>query len=327
MQPTLKRAPRKHLLVVLESIVEGSLDDEPRFPPVCFGGLRDTQGSLPLLLSAGHGSFVYGPEGLPVEQITLEGTEEKVLYLHHDQQGTTRMLTNGSGLVQATFTYDPYGNLTGSTGSAVTLLGYDAQLTEAETGLIYLQAREYEPGAGEFISADPKMEMTRAPYTYADDNPLDFTDPTGQIPWAPKVREAVARCGGWKAWHSSKSPFYEKWNIYTACQNLLHLPSQVYGSEGKTSVFDHVVAAAQDFGALAFEGVKSGFIEGCALGAGSAVELGPAGMAGVCLVSGTVGAAIVGTGSGIGGAVFGGVTGKRIPVTFKPGVPGESVYP
>ena len=104
-------------------------------------------------------------------------------------------------------------------------------------------------------------------------------------------------------------------------------PSRVFGSAGETSLLDHVLAAAQDFGALAFEGVKSGFIEGCAAGAGSAVELGPPGMLGVRLISGIVGAAIAGTGSGIGGAIFGGLTGKRIPVTFKPRVSGESIYP
>jgi hypothetical protein len=36
-----------------------------------------------------------------------------VLYLHHDQQGSTRLLTGSTGKTEATFTYDAYGNKTG----------------------------------------------------------------------------------------------------------------------------------------------------------------------------------------------------------------------
>jgi hypothetical protein len=42
MQPALELAPCECLLTVLEFIVHRSFDDEPRFRPVCFGGLRDT---------------------------------------------------------------------------------------------------------------------------------------------------------------------------------------------------------------------------------------------------------------------------------------------
>ena len=38
--------------------------------------------------------YIYGPGGLPVEQINSKG---KTLYLHHDQQGSTRMLTDTTG--------------------------------------------------------------------------------------------------------------------------------------------------------------------------------------------------------------------------------------
>jgi hypothetical protein len=37
------------------------------------------------------------------------------LYLHHDQLGSTRMLTDSAGVVRATFTYNPYGTVTAST--------------------------------------------------------------------------------------------------------------------------------------------------------------------------------------------------------------------
>ena len=44
----------------------------------------DMTEGLPLLLSDTTNSYIYGPGGLPIEQISSGGT---VTYLHHDQQG------------------------------------------------------------------------------------------------------------------------------------------------------------------------------------------------------------------------------------------------
>jgi hypothetical protein len=82
---------------------------------------------------------MYGPDDLPFEQInTSTGT---VTYPHHDQQGSTRLLTGSTGTKEASFTYDAYGNTTGTTGTAKTPLGYYGQYTSTDTGLIYLRAR------------------------------------------------------------------------------------------------------------------------------------------------------------------------------------------
>jgi RHS repeat-associated protein len=138
----------------------------------------DTAERLPLILNDGTNSYIFGPGGLPVEQISSTGT---VLYLHHDQQGSTRLLTSSTGAKEASFTYDAYGNLTGSTGTATTPLGYDAQYTDHDTGLVYLRAREYDPTTGQFISIDPEIEQTLSAYVYAGDDPANRTDPLGEF--------------------------------------------------------------------------------------------------------------------------------------------------
>jgi len=114
---------------------------------------------------------------LTEREISSGGT---VTYLHHDQQGSTRLLTNASGESVGTTTYDAYGNVIGKTGTVTTRLGYDAQYTDGDTGLIYLRAREYDPATVQFLSVDPKAEVTRAIYSYAQDDPLADSDPTGE---------------------------------------------------------------------------------------------------------------------------------------------------
>lgn len=140
----------------------------------------DVDESTPQIINDGQNGYIYGPDGIPIEQINAEG---KVLYLHHDQQGSTRLLTGQAGSVEGTTTYDPYGNLAGSTGSKTTPFGYDGQYTNTDTGLIYLRARSYDPATAQFLSTDPIVPITRTLYTYAEDNPLTLGDPTGL--WTP----------------------------------------------------------------------------------------------------------------------------------------------
>jgi RHS repeat-associated protein len=54
-----------------------------------------------------------------------------------------------------------------------------SQYTDAESGLVYLRARYYDPTTGQFISRDPIESVTRVPYSYAGNNPLNNVDPSG----------------------------------------------------------------------------------------------------------------------------------------------------
>jgi RHS repeat-associated protein len=134
------------------------------------------ESSPPQLLTDGTNSYIYGPDNQPIEQISNGGT---IFYIHHDQQGSTRMLTGSAGTSEATFTYSPYGELTGSTGTAKAPLGYDGQYTSSDTGLIYLRARTYDPKTAQFLNVDPLARITRALYTYAQDDPVNRADLTG----------------------------------------------------------------------------------------------------------------------------------------------------
>jgi RHS repeat-associated protein len=150
----------------------------------------DIADELPLIVSDGTNSYLYGPYGQPIEQITSGGT---VSYLHHDQAGSTRLITGSTGTVTGKCTYGAYGAPT-CEGTTTTPLGYDAQYTSADTGLIYMRARVYDPATAQFLTVDPLDAISGAPYNYADDNPVNDADPSGLlfgIPGTPSTNEVL----------------------------------------------------------------------------------------------------------------------------------------
>src|SRR5579863_8640642 len=42
-------------------------------------------------------------------------------------------------------------------------------------------ARWYDPGTGQFMSVDPDLAETDQPYAFADDDPVNASDPTGRV--------------------------------------------------------------------------------------------------------------------------------------------------
>jgi|GEM_PF-2078334 len=89
------------------------------------------------------------------------------------------MLTNEGGEAVGKFTYSAYGQLSDSSGSQTTPLGYAGQLTNEQSGLLYMRARVYDSVTGQFMTRDPIEALTRQPYAYALDNPLAYVDPRG----------------------------------------------------------------------------------------------------------------------------------------------------
>ena len=162
----------------------------------------DQTEDLPLLLTDGQASYIYGPNGVPIEQIT---SAEVPSYYHHDNLGSTRMLTNSSGASTATFSYSAYGVPTGSTGTQKTPLGYTSQYTNTQSGLQYLRARVYDPVTGQFLTRDPIESVSRQPYAYAGDNPANLTDRSGNFaleaeeacywPYCPSPQPALEYVG------------------------------------------------------------------------------------------------------------------------------------
>ncbi|MDO0936774.1 RHS repeat-associated core domain-containing protein [Streptomyces sp. DG2A-72] len=86
---------------------------------------------------------------------------------------------------------DPFGNTRGTQPTSSAWLGdqgFVSGVQDTVTGLTHLGAREYDSTIGRFVSDDPVLELTDAQqidgYTYAADNPITGSDPTGLDDWA-----------------------------------------------------------------------------------------------------------------------------------------------
>ena len=68
-----------------------------------------------------------------------------------DGLGSITSLTNGSGTVAQSYTFDSFGNVTGSSGSLTNPFQYTARESDLETGLYYYRARYYDPGTRRLV--------------------------------------------------------------------------------------------------------------------------------------------------------------------------------
>jgi RHS repeat-associated protein len=158
------------------------------------------------------------------------------LQFGYDGSGSVRVLLDAASAiatvagVRQLFNYDAYGNAVGfNISQAATTLLYNAQQTDAATGLQYLRARYYNPGTGNFTSLDPFAGKSTSPlsynkYLYTQGDPVNGYDPTGQdfsLPAALAVLSTAAadvpglnltnEFGSWKVenWHAEAGSGYD----------------------------------------------------------------------------------------------------------------------
>jgi RHS repeat-associated protein len=135
---------------------------------------------------------------------------ETVVYLSGDHLGSVSVATNASGGYvnpgSPQQLFDPWGKVRTGTLTSTTTLNYTGQKLDA-TGLLFYNARYYDPSIAKFISADIIVPNESNPqsynrYAYVISNPLRYTDPTGNCEqegdddcW-DKYNEAAALNGG-----------------------------------------------------------------------------------------------------------------------------------
>ena len=82
--------------------------------------------------------------------------------------------------------HEPYGYVAAGVrpGPSTSQVGFTGHVQDAETELVYMQQRYYDPIAGRFLSVDPLVTTENgggfSRYTYAANNPYRYLDPDGR---------------------------------------------------------------------------------------------------------------------------------------------------
>ncbi|MDF3981642.1 RHS repeat-associated core domain-containing protein [Luteibacter sp. PPL201] len=115
--------------------------------------------------------------------LTAQAADKKVIYYYTDPQGTILATGDESGNVTSRSDYDPYGLQI--QGEPLPGPGYTGHVSDTDSGLIYMQARYYDPALGRFLTPDSDkarsgqlLNFNR--YAYASNNPVANIDPDGR---------------------------------------------------------------------------------------------------------------------------------------------------
>ena len=113
-----------------------------------------------------------------------------VNYLLGDHLGSQALTLTSAGDRLATNTelrYMPYGVARYTAGTTPTTFNFTGQRKDGGSGLLFYNARWYDPVVGRFLQADTLVPEPGDPqslnrYSYVLNNPLRYTDPTGHCP-------------------------------------------------------------------------------------------------------------------------------------------------
>jgi RHS repeat-associated protein len=112
-------------------------------------------------------------------------------WYHPDHLGSIRLLTSWHGWLGTQYAYTTFGERSGwaiqPSDNPPNDIGFTGLRHDEDTGLVYMNARYYDPQLARFISPDslipdPLNPQALNPYAYVYNAPLSYTDPTGHQP-------------------------------------------------------------------------------------------------------------------------------------------------
>ena len=148
-----------------------------------------------LRVTAGSTTFQNSELGLTREATTSYTRDDDGLLLgrrtsttnHYyllDGLGSVAAVTDASGNVVATYSYEPFGKVQSETGTLQNpyrWLGALGVYFDAATGLYKMGTRYYDPALGRFTQVDPVDGGSLNAYDYAAQDPINVVDPDGRI--------------------------------------------------------------------------------------------------------------------------------------------------
>lgn len=152
--------------------------------------LGDTEVHVAAGSSIVTGSRTYTAFGMPTAQrFTTPAAPTTVVLDWLDPsplgQNTVDEEVDGTTLATTHRYFDPFGNARGAATAWSDSHTFLNAPTNPNTGTVHLGAREYDPAIGRFLSVDPVLDPSNPQqangYSYAANNPVTSSDPTGLI--------------------------------------------------------------------------------------------------------------------------------------------------
>ncbi|MGB8345406.1 MAG: RHS repeat-associated core domain-containing protein [Ktedonobacteraceae bacterium] len=133
--------------------------------------------------------YSLGGQRLAVQQGT-----SPLIYLISDLLGSVDVAVNAGGTISAVQLYWPYGAGEYGWGTMPTTYNYTGQRLDSVTGLLYYNARYYDPFSDRFTTADTVQSNANGmdPYAYVIDDPVGKTDPSGHGGWLFNLATGIA---------------------------------------------------------------------------------------------------------------------------------------
>ena len=108
---------------------------------------------------------------------------EDYFFYRYDIRGSVTTIVDGEGAVVKSYDYDEFGVTTASGDAFFNEVTFTGSISDA-SGLLYMNARYYNPATARFLSQDSYTGSAFDPWTqhlyaYCNNNPVNMVDPTG----------------------------------------------------------------------------------------------------------------------------------------------------
>jgi RHS repeat-associated protein len=148
--------------------------------------METNMGSIPAYFVGNH----YEVSGSSVKKYYYAGSQRIAMnadgltyFLIGDHLGSTSLTTDANGVLASEMKYTAWGEVRDSAGTMPTNYTYTGQYSHVnDFGLLYYNARWYDPSLGRFAQADtivPGGVQGYDRYAYTNNNPVKYTDPSG----------------------------------------------------------------------------------------------------------------------------------------------------
>lgn len=174
----------------------------------------------------GYRYYIFNNDNYPIGVIWKQKNDnqawsENIYYFVTNQRGDVISIVDNNGQEVASYSYDSFGNVLSSSGliASENPIRYAGYYYDQETKHYYLMARYYNPSNGNFQSFDPILPnndpnpISQNGYTYAENNPLNVIDPSGQSSNATTKTKKVVPYPTFKQMYLLADDAYTKYEV------------------------------------------------------------------------------------------------------------------